>query len=282
MTRSRSTVSDLLREGTRKLRAAGSDSPGLDAEILLRYTLDISREQLFDLLPNAVRGSAAPEYRKLIAERARGIPVAYLTGIRAFYGYDFTVSHAVLVPRPETEFLVEYAIGWLARHGDAPKQVIDVGTGSGAIAIALALETGGIHRVVGSEVSPHALGVAARNRDHLNAAVELIEGSLLEWLDHPVDLILANLPYLRPDQAHAGIEHEPAVALFAGEDGFGLNRQLLEQAPSRLNSAGALIMELDPAQAELALQTGQRCFPHASVEIREDLAGTNRYLIIEQ
>lgn len=278
--RSAMTVSDLLREGNRTLREAGSESPGLDAEILLREALKLTREQLFDALPYPVRPSGATAYRQLLQRRVDGLPIAYITGRREFYGYEFTVNEHVLVPRPETEFLVEFALEWLKQQAK-PCRVVDIGTGSGAIAVSVALETENRHTVLASDVSAQALEVASTNASRLGASVEFAEGSLLDWLDQPVDLILANLPYLRTDQAHAGIEHEPSVALFAGDDGFAMNRQLIEQAPDRLHPHGALIMELDPDQHELARATARSAFPDAHVEIRADLAGTDRYLIIQ-
>jgi release factor glutamine methyltransferase len=282
MIRSATTVAEILREGTQKLREAGSESPGLDAEILLREALGVTREQLFDILPYPIRSHTISQYRALIAQRADGIPIAYITGHREFYGHEFAVTEDVLVPRPETEYLVEFALKWLRIHGGQGKRIVDVGTGSGAIAISLWLETEGNHRILASDVSKDALKIAKQNNETHGAGVEFVEGSLLDWLDEPVDLILANLPYLRPDQAHEGIAHEPSVALYAGDDGFELNRKLLEQAPALLNRPGSLIMELDPDQADLALETGQRVFPDSSVEIKQDLAGISRYLLIER
>lgn len=278
--RSAMTVSDLLREGNRTLREAGSESPGLDAEILLREALKLTREQLFDALPYPVRPSGATAYRQLLQRRVDGLPIAYITGRREFYGYEFTVNEHVLVPRPETEFLVEFALEWLKQQAK-PCRVVDIGTGSGAIAVSVALETENRHTVLASDISAQALEVASTNASRRGASVEFAEGSLLDWLDQPVDLILANLPYLRTDQAHAGIEHEPSLALFAGDDGFAMNRQLIERAPDRLHPHGALIMELDPDQHELARATARSAFPDAHVEIRADLAGTDRYLIIQ-
>ncbi|TVR75121.1 MAG: peptide chain release factor N(5)-glutamine methyltransferase [Sphaerobacteraceae bacterium] len=278
--RSAMTVSDLLREGTRTLRESVSESPGLDAEILLREALGATREQLFDALPSPVRPAAAISYRKLLKQRVDGIPIAYITGRREFYGHEFIVNSHVLVPRPETEFLVEFALEWL-KQKEEPCRVVDVGTGSGAIAISVALETASQHIMLASDVSPEALDVAARNAEALGAIVQFVEGSLIDWLEEPVDLILANLPYLRPDQAHDGIEHEPAVALYAGDDGFSLNRSLLEDAPNKLRAGGAVIMELDPEQRDLALSAAQANLPDAGIEILADLAGNDRYLRIQ-
>jgi release factor glutamine methyltransferase len=240
----------------------------------------MTREQLFDALPYPVRPAGTVTYRELLKQRVSGIPIAYITGRREFYGYTFTVNEHVLVPRPETEFLVEFALDWLKERG-TPCRVVDVGTGSGAIAVSVALGTDNQHTVLASDVSTQALEVASKNAARLGARVDFTEGSLLDWLNEDVDLILANLPYLRPDQAHPGIKHEPRVALFSGDDGFSLNRQLIEQTRDRLRPNGAIIMELDPDQHELALASASSAFPTARIEIRADLAGTDRYLIIQ-
>ena len=282
MTSGGGSVSDLLNEGTTKLKQAGSESPGLDAEILLRLALGATRVQLFDALPYPVKPTASKRYREYLETRASGVPIAYITGHREFYGHDFIVNEHVLIPRPETEFLIEFALQWLNQQDDSAKRIVDVGTGSGAVAISIALETGNAHTVIGTEISDDALIVAQLNKDALRAKVEFRSGSLLEPLDQPVDLMLANLPYLRPDQKHGGIEHEPDVALYAGDDGFALIRDLLAIAPEWLNNRGAIILELDPDQTALALEAGQAAFPEAHVEIRADLAGTNRYLIIDR
>lgn len=282
MNQSAGTVSELLNEGASILKRAGSESPGLDAEILLRLALGATRVQLFDALPNPANPSSARRYREYLEQRANGMPIAYITGHREFYGHDFIVNQHVLVPRPETEFLVEFGLQWLSRQDDAPKRIIDVGTGSGAVAIVIALETDNAHTVIATDVSGDALNVAQMNRDTLRASVEFRAGSLLEPLQEPADLILANLPYLRPDQKHSGIEHEPDVALYAGEDGLSLIQALLQSAPEKITDRGAAILELDPDQAELAGEIGKSAFPEASVEIRADLAGTNRYLIIDR
>jgi release factor glutamine methyltransferase len=275
------TVSDLLREGTRELRKADSDSPGLDAEILLREALGVTREQLFEALPLGVRPDGSSRYRELIQQRIQGIPVAYIIGRREFYGRDFVVNEHVLVPRPESEFIVERAVAWLDHHG-GNRRVVDVGTGSGAIAISIACETADRHVVVGSDVSLPALSVARANRDAHHPGVHLVAGSLLEWWRGPVDFIAANLPYLRPDQAHVGIEFEPEIALYAGNDGFALNDRLIRQAAAILASPGRLIMEIDPSQADQALETGRAAFPGDDVMIQRDLAGSDRYLIVDR
>jgi release factor glutamine methyltransferase len=282
MSESTPTIAELIRDAKRMLAESGAESPGLDAEILLRDTLGTTREELLIRMPEAASPSEVQAYHERVAQRIEGVPVAYITGSREFYGRDFLVTRDVLVPRPETELLVETAIHWLSDHEELRRTVIDVGTGSGAIAVSIAAETNGAHLAIGSDVSLDALRIAKENGHRLDARVEFVAGSLLDWCGGPVDVIAANLPYLRPDQAHDGIRHEPSLALFAGEDGFALNRELLRQASTLLASPGLLLMEIDPDQAELAQQVAEREFRDADMRVNADLAGLPRCLLIQR
>ena len=190
-----------------------------------------------------------------LAERARGVPVAYLTGAKEFMGLPFAVTPAVLVPRPETELLVEWALSWLATHPDR-STVVEVGTGSGAIAVSIAASGYQACEVVASDISREALSVARRNaRMHgVTDRMHFVCGDLLAWLGRPVDLLLANLPYLTDEQADSPeLVAEPRIALAGGDrDGFGLYRALLAQAVNRLTRGGALAFEIDPSQTDIA------------------------------
>jgi len=276
------TLREVLRDGRQQLEEAGDETARIDAEVLLRHLLSIDRATLYARLPDPAPPGTVERYRDLIARRAAGEPVAYITGHREFMGLDFLVDRRVLIPRPETEYLVEWALAWLReRSGD--RLVVDVGTGSGAIAVSLAAHANNpTLRVVGSDRSLDALRVAATNRDRLAPGrVEFVAGDLLSWCRPGIDLVLANLPYLRPDQAHAGIAWEPAVALYAGETGFRLYERLLPQVAARLRPGGAVGCEIDPSQRAIALATARAHFPTARITIRPDLAGLDRYLIIE-
>jgi release factor glutamine methyltransferase len=276
------TIANCLHNARRRLSEAGVESSALDAEILVRHVLGLSREALFMRLPEPVDSESIKQFESVLTKRLEGYPIAYITGRREFYGREFAVSPAVLVPRPETEYLVEWSIAWLAATGKARCRVIDVGTGSGAIAVSIACETRNQHHVIASDVSQEALEIARTNRDRHGASVQFVAGSLLHWWHGTIDVITANLPYLRPDQAHEGIRFEPSIALYAGDDGFALNRALIEQAAGRLNTPGVMIMEIDPDQATVAFETAKRSFPGDRVRIERDLAGTERYLILER
>jgi release factor glutamine methyltransferase len=278
------TIASVLRAGRARL-ARSSETPALDADVLLRHALGIDRATLFARLGEPIAPAALAAYDRLLDERAGGVPVAYLTGRKEFMGYVFAVAPGVLIPRPETEFLVEWAIAWLRRRGAAT--VVDVGTGSGAIALSVAAGAGPgwRGRVLAADVSPVALAVASRNRARLGLSgrVELVQGSLLSWLRRPVDLVLANLPYLRPDQiaANPQLAAEPAIALDGGRDGLDVIRALLADAPRVLAAGGALGLEIDPSQRETVIRLVTAAFPGAQIDVLRDLAGRDRHVTIQ-
>jgi release factor glutamine methyltransferase len=277
------TIAQALASARGRLIERDIESASLDAEVLLMHVLRLDRTSLYSRLTDSIPNEASGRFDALVDRRAHGEPVAYLTGNREFHGHTFSVSPEVLVPRPETEYLVEWTLRRSARWlDDRRRTVVDVGTGSGAVAISIAIGIGAGTRVIGSDVSLPALAVADDNRRRLGANVNLVAGSLLDWCGGMVDVITANLPYLRPDQAHDGIRFEPDIALYAGDDGFALNRTLIRQAKALLSSDGALIMEIDPAQRELASDTARAAFENAAVCVNADLAGLDRYLIVER
>jgi release factor glutamine methyltransferase len=222
------------------------------------------------------------DYDKLVAARAAGRPVAYLTGTREFYGLPLATRPGVLIPRPETELLVDWALGWLARRPAAT--VVDVGVGTGAIPLALAAALGlawaGTIVAVDRFAEPVALAAANRTRLALPHRVELVRAHLLAWCAGPVDLITANLPYLRPDQVIGNpmLVAEPVEALVSGTDGLDLIRHLIADAPRVLRPDGAFIVEIDPSQAETVSALLRVAFPAAAVAVLPDLAGWARFV----
>ncbi len=275
-------IRDTLAVAATRLREAGVESPRLDAEVLLRHLLGWDRAQLFARLADPLPPDLGPGYERLIARRIAGEPVAYLVGHREFMGLPLRVGPGVLVPRPETEELVEWIVGQVRavpRRWAAPR-IVDVGTGSGAIALALAtlLPTA---RIVGVERSPDALAYARANRDllGLRGRVALVRGDLLGPIG-AVDVIAANLPYLRPDQLHAGIAREPVEALVSGGDGLDLYRALLVQAGGVLRSPGLLIAEIDPSQVAEMVALCRAACPTATIVVERDLAGIERFVTL--
>lgn len=278
------TIRDLLREGQLRLARAGGDTPRLDAEVLLMNLLGADRAGLYLAYPNPAPGEIPGRFREWIERRVAGEPVAYLTGHREYMGLNFQVDRRVLIPRPETEFLVEWALDRLRKPATGRKLIVDIGTGSGAVAVSLAhlLPEGVYPVIVGSDRDREALQVAAMNRDRLAPGrVELVLGDLLEWCGGGIDLLLANLPYLRQDQAHSGLAWEPDVALYAGVDGLDLYRRLLPWAKELLSPVGALVCEIDPDQAAPIRELARQHFPMARSRVEPDLAGLDRYLIVD-
>ncbi len=283
----RETIESRLRAATDRLATAGNAQPRLDAEVLLRHVLGIDRVGLFLRYGEEIVPADAAAFDALVARRAEGEPVAYLTGTREFMGLPFIVNPAVLIPRPETELLVAWALDWMQARPTAT--IVDVGTGSGTIGLSLAAQamrdwTGS---VMATDVSAEALAVAARNRAALlspprQRQVGLIRGSLLSWCAGPVDLVLANLPYLTPEQlsANPALHAEPSLALAGGADGLVLIRELIDDLPRVLAADGAVGMELDPAQTDHVADLLRGIFPMASITILPDLAGWPRHVVM--
>lgn len=252
--------------------------------MLLIHALGIDRARLYARLADPVPAMTATDYEALLERRAAGEPVAYLTGVREFMGLAFLVDPRVLIPRPETERLVEWGLARL-RGAGGPARVVDVGTGSGAIAVSLACLSApagdGRLLITGCDLSGEALAVAAGNVERLAPGrVALVRADLLQWCRGPIDLILANLPYLRRDQLHPGIAREPTAALVAEDAGFALYARLLPQAAALLTPGGSLGCEIDPAQRDRALALARQHFPAAQVRVEPDLAGQDRYLLL--
>lgn len=215
---------------------------------------------------------------------ARGEPLAYLTGEREFCGLSFVVTPDVLIPRPETEMLVEVALEWVEVSGAAFPSVIDVGTGSGAIAVTLSVKLPDTC-IWAVDISEEALDVARRNADRhgANQRIRFVRGDLLEMAPGPWDLILANLPYI-PSELLRTLDvsrWEPYLALDGGPDGLALIRRLIRQARSRLAPKGWLAMEIQYDQGELVMELCKESFPAVEVEVRRDLAGLDRVVVVK-
>ena len=266
-----SSVRSELRAGAERLSQAGCETPRLDAELLLAAVLGLDRAGLVLGSAEPVGAAAAARYQAMVARRAAREPVAYMLGVKAFRRIELRVDSRVLIPRPETELLVEVGLGLAAG-----RRVADVGTGSGAVALALKDERPDLD-VRGIERSEPALAVARSNGVRLGLAVDWVLGDLL---DHGrYDAVLANLPYvadgfsLPPEIA----VYEPAFALFGGRDGLDLIRRLVALvAPRPLVSVLALEVGFDQADAVSALVAGAG---FASVSRLRDLAGHERVIV---
>jgi release factor glutamine methyltransferase len=270
----RDTIAEVLRRAVHSL-AQHSESPRLDAEILLGKVLGVTRSALIVRGPEPIAADALHQYQRLIERRATGTPVAYLTGTREFWSLQLDVTSAVLVPRPETETLVELALRLLPLDGDAA--VLDLGTGSGAIALAIAAERPRA-RVTGVDISPAALGVARRNA----GALELprIAWRLGSWFEplagERFDVIVANPPYVADtDPALAKLADEPLLALRSGPTGLESLEAIIEQAPAHLEPQGWVLLEHGSSQGpDVARLLERRGF--TNVRSHDDYSGRPR------
>ncbi|QEN07045.1 peptide chain release factor N(5)-glutamine methyltransferase [Oceanispirochaeta crateris] len=242
-------IRDALQEGSQRL--IESESPWLDATLLLGCVTKQSREKIMASYPDSIELEVYSSYMSLIEKRAEGYPVAYLTGIKEFFGRDFHVTPGILCPRPDTEILIEEALKQV--HDRAYKRVHDLCTGSGCIALTLKLENPDL-QVSASDLSPVSEKVFELNRKNLeNKDVKFTLSSLLEDIGPPLDLIVSNPPYLTSQETDERINRnwkEPSLALDGGEDGLDLIRIIIKDAPPLLNEGGMLMIEADPRQMD--------------------------------
>jgi len=266
-----------IADATDRLRGV-SESPRLDAEILLCRTINMPRAYLFAHPEDTLDELTIERFEDALGRRETGVPMAYITGIKEFWSHELAVSPATLVPRPETEILVNLAICEIPR--DAEWQVLDLGTGSGAIAIAIACERR-MCAVTAIDQSEDALTVARENARQLAPGnVTCLQGDWTEPVrDRVFDLIVSNPPYVRAnDEALAKLQHEPQSALVAGEDGLGAIRVLAADCEEILAGGGALMIEHGADQADdvagLLLEHGW-----ADIACHNDLAGLPRVTV---
>jgi release factor glutamine methyltransferase len=274
------TIKEILLWTTRYFQKKGIQEPRLEAEVLLARVLQKDRVYLYINYDSPVNPDELAIMHDFVARRAWGEPIAYITGSKEFMSLNFKVDPSVLIPRPDTEILVETAINLLQAR-DNPR-ICDVGTGSGAIAISLAYYLRDA-MVYATEISEKALAIARENAAAHKVTVYFYQGSLLLPVmgEEKFDLITANLPYITVDEyRELDIEisrFEPETALVAGGDGLDLYRQLLPQAMDRLNTGGHLLLEIGSSQAAKALEMASK---YREVELIRDLSGHNRVVKI--
>ncbi len=280
-------VKEALHAGRNQLARANVEEPVIEAEILLRHTLDWGRPQLYADWDKEMPKEAWYSYSRLLDRRSKGEPGAYITGHREFYGLDFYVDHRVLIPRPESEALVELAIDYVTESCRPSSRVLiaDIGTGSGALAVALVKNLPSA-TVYATDISREALEVADINirRHDVEDKVSLLEGDLLDPLPQQVDVIVSNPPYvIREDCDALPIEireHEPTIALDGGSDGLDVIHRLLNQIQSKLKSGGALFMEMGYDQGQRVKSLAEALFPRAQIGLAKDLSGIDRVLAV--
>jgi release factor glutamine methyltransferase len=271
------SISDALDSAQIALTAAGCDTPRLDAELLLADAMGVDRAVIVSDPRRGLTPEQARRFQGYAMRRAQREPVAYILGTKGFRTIDLLVDRRVLIPRPETEHLVEAALGL-----PQGARVADVGTGSGAVALALKAERPDLE-VVATDASADALAVAHANAQRLGLDVELLEGDLLEPVEGELDAVLSNPPYVADDDRHTLApditRHEPELALYAGADGLSLIRRLAPQAAAK----GARLLALEvgfgqaAAVAEIVREAG---FP--ATREAADLAGIERVVVGER
>jgi len=303
-------------DDARDARRDDGETPDLDAQVLLAHVVGAPRFTLLAYPERPLTPEQAATYAGLVARRAAREPVAYLIRRREFMGLDLLVDRRALIPRPETELLVEAALAAIRRRlddtraassaEDSPTEqtptappshtygkgagglgVADIGTGSGAIALAIAALEARVERVYATDISPDALALAAENATRLGVAdrVVFLQGDLLAPLPEPVDMLLANLPYVAPRDATTlptdVSRYEPGLALYGADDGLGHLRRLFAQAPAHLRPHATLFLEFGYDQRTAVEALAHATFPQATTRVVADYAGWDRFIEIQ-
>ncbi|MBT3362469.1 MAG: peptide chain release factor N(5)-glutamine methyltransferase [Chloroflexi bacterium] len=277
------TIKEALSATRKTLASHHVAESDLEAQLLLRHATGLSKEQLFIDINRELTDEQCSDIELLTQRRIAGTPIAYITGHKEFFGLDFTVNPSVLIPRPETELLVELAIDIAHQHKS--RLIVDIGTGSGAIAVSLATHLPDA-KMYAVDISSDALKTTATNcqKHAVTNRVQLLHGNLLDPLPERVDIIVANLPYVTTgqwEQLPGEIKaNEPKSALDGGADGLDVITELLATAKDKLRPNGSVLLEIGYDQGKAILKLAKKYFPDAQIEIADDLAGLNRVVSI--
>lgn len=279
------TIGSFHRELANRLSEKGTLDADLESEVIIRHVLGIDRSVFFRDLMRTISSHEEGSLEKIIKRRLLGEPLSYIIGTREFYSISLSVNHDVLIPRQETELLVETVLSFINESQLDNPRIVDVGTGSGAIAIALAINqpTAIIDAV---DISEKALKVAKSNIDKhgLNDRISLHMGDLLASIhENDLDVIVSNPPYIPTGDIsflQGEVLLEPRVALDGGEDGLGVISRLLWESTIKLSSNGILIFEVGSEQALAALNLAEQIFPKRPVRLLEDLSRNPRAILI--
>jgi len=278
------TLGQSLRQAAHAIAALGSDEASLEAELLLMEATGLDRVHLYQRLDEEVAPEEAAVFQRYLERRLAHEPVPYIVGHKEFFGLEFEVAPCALIPRPETETLVELVIAY-ARGRGGPLTIADIGTGTGIIAVAVAWALPEA-RVIATDIAEESLALARRNAERHGVAgrMTFAQGDLLDALSEPVDVIAANLPYVKTADWEALPpeirEYEPRSGLDGGPDGLRLIERLLAEAPRWLRQRGALFEEIGDTQGPAAAEMARRYFPDAEVRVERDLAGRDRVLVV--
>ena len=278
-------VKETLNVASEELMKIGSLDARLEAEVLLRHVLKIDRATMFRDLDEDVSIEDSGNIASLVKRRTQREPLAYITGAKEFYGLPFVVSEDVLIPRQETELLVDTAIVQAKSLDKSQISIVDVGTGSGAIAVSLALNIP-TSSVIAVDISESALTIADDNRraHGLYSRIKLRRGNLLEPIVEKIDILVSNPPYIKSDKLTSLQEEvlkEPMVALDGGYDGLELIKKLLFQAVDKMSNPGVILFEIDSDQTPEAVKLSQQYFPSAITTVLKDLSNNERAVLLE-
>jgi len=277
------TIHDILNESTKTLEAADIPSARLDAEVLLSFCLGYDRLEFYKNPDMTISETKLSAFRNLIARRLKWEPVAYITSRKEFWTFVLEVNSSVLIPRPDTEIIVEEALDVYRNFNSLPVRILDIGTGSGAIALALAYEIAGA-KVVATDISPAALNLAQKNAATLGLQdkIDFKLGNLFEPVDGLFDIIVSNPPYIAAkeyDELPIGVKNfEPREALFAGESGLEFYEKLIYQAAPYLKKNGWLLLEIGAKQEAGIRRILEAAGNYDSIEMRRDYAGLPRVI----
>ena len=278
-------IDGALAAATERLSHRGIPDASLEAEVIVRHVMGLDRAKIFAIPEQRLSNRQQQHVSQLVRRRLEGEPLAYILGHREFYGLDFVVDHHVLIPRQETELLVDKVLEFANGRAGERLRIADVGTGCGAVAIAVAQHVPQA-TLYATDISRQVLSVADINRRAHGVVdrVHLREGDLLHALDGPVDAVVCNPPYIRTGQiAHLRpeVRREPIGALDGGSDGLGVMRSLMRQAPSYLRTGARLLVEIAPEQLATVIRMAREHIPGASVSFARDLLGMPRVVIAD-
>lgn len=277
------TAAKLINKASKDIEPV-SNVPYLEAELLFCFIKKITTSELYINPDVNLSEKEQQDFGTIINKRAKGIPHAYLTGIKEFYGREFEVSEDVLIPRPETELIIDETIRVLENLKNP--EIVDIGTGSGCIAITLALEIMNLD-IIASDIDASALNIAKKNSKKFGISdhISFIESDLLAGIKQHAEVIVANLPYVTESdkqklaQKHTiSLKYEPQHALYAGDDGLMLYNRLIEEI--KYDPPKYLLLEIDPGQSKKLSKTIAKILSPKEIKIKKDLAGHDRLIIV--
>ena len=269
----------------KELDSSNISDSNIESEVIIRKVLGLDRNNFFATLDNPISMRKTSQIKKNLQQRISGIPLSYITKNREFFGIDFFVNEHVLIPRQESELLVEKVISFCKKQKKTKFTIADIGTGSGALAISIAKNLSNVN-LIAIDISDKALQIAKKNAKNINLSTKIsfLRSNLLENLKTPVDVIVANLPYISTGEMHTlslEVKKEPTIALLGGEDGTDLITKLIRQSPKYLKKNGKLILEISPSQKNIVFSLIKENFPKSNPKVHEDYAKIERAISVE-